>query len=89
MSHPILSSAQPLGDQHLLTRQRIDGKNCLHKLETGGSRHKPYNAMSGLKLDMRAEKSAFEQHKDNLFKVHKTLMPTSSSVTLCTRVSPT
>jgi hypothetical protein len=34
---PILSSAQLLGDQHLLSRQRIDGKNCLHKLETRDS----------------------------------------------------
>jgi hypothetical protein len=32
-----------LGDQHLLTRQRINSKNCLHKLETGDSRNKHYN----------------------------------------------
>jgi hypothetical protein len=32
---PILSSAQPLADQLLLTRQRINGEHCLHKLETG------------------------------------------------------
>lgn len=37
-SHPILYSSQLLGDQHLLTRQKInDAKNCLHKLETGDS----------------------------------------------------
>jgi hypothetical protein len=41
--YPIVSSAQPLGDQHLLTRQRINSKNCLHKLETGDSRNKHYN----------------------------------------------
>jgi hypothetical protein len=30
-------SAQPLGHQHLSSRQRINDKNCLHKLETGDS----------------------------------------------------
>ena len=35
---PILSSAQPLGAEHLLTRQRIHGMNCLHKFETVDSR---------------------------------------------------
>jgi hypothetical protein len=58
--YPILSSAQPVGDQHLSRRQRINGKNCLHKLETGYSWHKHYNAVSRLKQDIGAEKSAIE-----------------------------
>lgn len=58
--HPILSSAQSLGDHHLLIRQRINAKNWLHKFETGDSRHKLYNAMSGLKQDVRAVRLAFE-----------------------------
>jgi hypothetical protein len=32
---PILSFAQPSNDQHLLTRQRINGKHYLHQLESG------------------------------------------------------
>jgi hypothetical protein len=43
-THPIPSSAQPLGGQHLLTRHRINGKNCLHKPEPGESWYKHYNA---------------------------------------------
>jgi hypothetical protein len=33
-SSPILSSAQPLADQILLTSERINGEQYLHKLET-------------------------------------------------------
>jgi hypothetical protein len=33
-------------DQHLLTRQIINRKNSLHKLETGDFRHEHYNAVS-------------------------------------------
>lgn len=58
-SRPILYSAQPLGDQ-LLKRQRINGKTYLHKLETGDSWYKHDNAVSRLKQDTGAEKSAFE-----------------------------
>jgi hypothetical protein len=32
---PILLSAQPLDDQNLLTRQRINGKNCLQDKQPG------------------------------------------------------
>jgi hypothetical protein len=31
--------------------------------------------MPGLKGDMGSEKSAFELHKDNLYTVHKNIMP--------------
>lgn len=47
MSHPSLSPAQTLGDQHLLTRQRINGKNVYTNL-TGDSWYKHRNAMSSL-----------------------------------------
>ena len=43
---PIFSSTHPLIDQHLLTRQIINRKNSLHKLETGDFRHEHYNAVS-------------------------------------------
>jgi hypothetical protein len=33
-SNPILSSAQPLADQLLLTNQRINGEQCFHTIET-------------------------------------------------------
>jgi hypothetical protein len=52
-SHPILYYAKPLGVQHLLTRQRINGKNYLHKLETRDSWYKHYKVRSELKEDMR------------------------------------
>ena len=55
MSHPILSSAQPLHDQYLLTRHKRNDKNYLHKHERGGSWYDHYMAMSGLKQDMRAK----------------------------------
>lgn len=71
---PILTSAQPLDNQHLLTRQWINGKNCL--LKTGDSKLKRYNAMSLLKQDLRAEKLTFEQPKDILHTVHKVTLPT-------------
>jgi hypothetical protein len=32
-----------------------------------------------MEQDMRAEKSVFEQHKDKLYSVHKTIMPTHSN----------
>lgn len=67
--HPVLSSAQPLVDRHLLTRQKINGKNRLCKLETGDSWPKLYNA--GLKQELRVEKPAFEQHKENLYEVYR------------------
>ena len=73
-SSPIFYSTQPLGDQHLLTRQRINGKNCLHRLEND-SWHKHYKAISGLKQVTRAEKPAFEKYKHNLYTVHKNSMP--------------
>lgn len=34
--------------------------NCSYQVETGDSWPKHYNAMLGLKQDMKAEKSAFE-----------------------------
>lgn len=72
MSHPLLYSVEPLGDQHFLRRQRINGENCLHKLDPGHSWYKHYNDDSvTLKLDMRAEKSVFEW----LYTVHKDIMP--------------
>jgi hypothetical protein len=43
-----------------LTRQRINAKNCLHKLETGDSWDEHYSAMSGLRQDVKAKKAAFE-----------------------------
>jgi len=46
-SRPILSSAQPLVDWPLLTRQRINEECCLHKLESWDSGRKHYNAMHG------------------------------------------
>lgn len=49
----------------LLTRPRVSGKCCLHKLETGVSWHKHYNA--GVLSEMRAEKTTLESHKDNLY----------------------
>jgi len=36
-SYTVLSSGQSLADQLLLTRLRISGKPCLHKLEKGDS----------------------------------------------------
>lgn len=57
--HTICSFVQPLSDQHLLTRKRIKGKNCLQKFETGDSWYKHYSAMSILKQYMGAEKLAF------------------------------
>jgi hypothetical protein len=42
----ILSSAQSLADQLLLTSQRIGGEQCLHKLEIGDPQNKHYSAMS-------------------------------------------
>jgi hypothetical protein len=50
MSYRILYSAQSLGIQPLLTRQRINGKNCLPKLETGDSLYKHYNDMDWNKI---------------------------------------
>ena len=47
-----------IGWSALLTRQRISGKECSHKPETGNSQPKHDNAMSWLKLDMGAEKPA-------------------------------
>lgn len=73
MSLPFLSPSQPLGDEHLLRRQRINGNNCLYKLKKGNSWYKHYNALSRLKQDMRAKKSAFEEHKDDFYTVHKTV----------------
>jgi hypothetical protein len=35
-------------------------EQCLYKLETGASKNKHDKAMSGLKQDMRADKSAFQ-----------------------------
>ena len=34
-SHPIVFSSQPLVKQFLLTRERLNTKHCLHKVETG------------------------------------------------------
>lgn len=65
--HPIFSSAQSLCNQYLLTRENINGENCLHKLEPGDSRQKHFSIKSGLNQDMRTEKSASEQHKDNQY----------------------
>lgn len=45
-SHPILPSAQPLGGQHFLTRQRINDKNCRQELERGDSWQKHCNTLS-------------------------------------------
>jgi hypothetical protein len=67
-----------LADQLLLTRQRINGKHCLYKIETGDPSHKHFNAnaMLILKQDLRAEKSTFEYHKDNLYTMHNNIMCT-------------
>ena len=54
MFRSILYPAQTLGNQHLLTRQRINGKNCLHKVETGDSGPRCYSAASGLKRGQRS-----------------------------------
>jgi hypothetical protein len=36
-SSPSLSPAQSLADQLLLTNQRINGEQCLHNIEAGGT----------------------------------------------------
>lgn len=59
--YPFFSSTQPLGGEHLLTKQRVNVKYCLHKHETGDSWH-INNIMlclhgHGNKV-MRAEKSS-------------------------------
>lgn len=69
MSYPGLSSAQLLGGQYLLTRHRINGKNCLYKPETG------INAVSRLKQGTRAGKSVWEL-QGKRYTVDKDIMPT-------------
>jgi hypothetical protein len=58
----MLYSVDPLGDQYLLTKQRINGKNCLLKFGTGHSLYKHYNVLSGFTQDMRKR----NQHLNNL-----------------------
>jgi hypothetical protein len=53
--HLILSFAQPLAEQLLLTSQRINGKHSLHKPKTEDICNKPYNAMSRFQQDMRTK----------------------------------
>jgi hypothetical protein len=43
-----------------LTSQKINEKQCLHKLETGNNWNMHDNAMSGLQQDTRAEISEVE-----------------------------
>ena len=42
--------------------------------------YKHYNVMSRLKQDMRAEKSAFEQHKGKFYIICENTMPTDSYI---------
>jgi hypothetical protein len=46
-SIPVLSPAQSLADQLLLTKQRINGEQCLHNIEIGNSQDKNCNQIWG------------------------------------------
>lgn len=53
-------------------------EQCSYKPETGTSKsvHNKVMSVTRLEQDMRAEKSAFEQHKGRLYMVYEDIMPT-------------
>lgn len=73
MSYPILCPAA--GDQHLLTRKKLNGQICLHKPETGDSWYKHYNAecfISGNKI--RGQRNQYLNNpKGNFYTADKTV----------------